>query len=981
MAPPWTRLIRFVAEEDGHIHLGQVDANIPDIGIATFEGTPISAKLIEGSLYNGVVSDTVMTVKQLLPPVSIDQRSIIRCLGLNYRDHAKESNMPIPEVPVLFFKPPHALMGPWPEKIRIPKFVQDGSSDYEAELTLIISKTGKNIAEEDAFDHVLGYTCGNDVSARTEQFKTSQWSFSKGLDASAPIGPVLVSQSAIGDPHNLSIRAIYNGAVVQDSNTSQMIFSIPKIISFLSQGTTLEQGTIIMTGTPPGIGCMRDPKIYLRDGDDIRVQIGKIGTLINAVYYENSRVTLHNRRGSRTTGLSTRTDGATRHSSGGVMNHAGHTSSEDNISATRLSPLEDTSCEDLGRLTPNSSQWSRGTATVSLSHLESISLSDMMHPSHDMPYSQRSPGEVSAEAPRTLAESDMAIWNHLEISQQAYDELLEAYFQNMSTFSLFHKPEFHSKLGAVSSNSESAALVASMFIFSSRFLQDSHKRRCSFPETFHALARKYIAAALDECSEDAPSLCVLQALILSTFHQLSQDVRGLAWRSLGVCIRVAYEINLHKIDAGRIANQKDDTTYEKEQWILDEERRRAWWAIWELDVFACTVRRLPTGLDSMQTETFLPVSDEAWFGGMYQPSCCLDLDPKARWKMLEKCANHSWKSWYIVLNSMMRDAHVLSYSRGMYSMASFNSNAQSAISSSASFGTISDGLKALEESLSSFGRALPKEISYCNEYLGFHSKTSMETQSTLTNDCATHSLYMMTQLTRFMIYHYQMFWDGRTMDSASAEDLTEESGNQQYRLPTYSVSTEAWNRYLESADNILRMIRNSSPYHVRYVNPLFASTIWIAAVAQVSKLEVLQHNFDGYVSFWGTSRALQHKLNTLESRLQNVQRRQSKGYGSPSTDNRNLLARDQPQDSTTRQSLGVNSGHQDLLLDSTAPGFTGVDVTLDPTSAFYSCGPFGLPADIVNSAWPMDLTSMKYNPSDVFNYDALDFLNYSFNGS
>lgn len=127
--------------------------------------------------------------------------------------------MPIPDVPVLFFKPPHALMGPWPEKIRIPKFAQDGSSDYEAELTLIISKTGKNIAEEDAFDHVLGYTCGNDISARTEQFKSSQWSFSKGLDASAPIGPVLVSQSAIGDPHSLSIKAIYNGTVVQESNT------------------------------------------------------------------------------------------------------------------------------------------------------------------------------------------------------------------------------------------------------------------------------------------------------------------------------------------------------------------------------------------------------------------------------------------------------------------------------------------------------------------------------------------------------------------------------------------------------------------------------------------------------------------------------------------------------------------------------------------------------------------------------------------
>jgi hypothetical protein len=579
----------------------------------------------------------------------------------------------------------------------------------------------------------------------------------------------------------------------------------------------------------------------------------------------------------------------------------------------------------------------------------------------------------------------------------------------MSTFSLFHKPGFSTKLEAVSSISESAALVASMFIFSSRFLRDSSKRGCPnfqdqendqlpTPETFHTLARRFISDALDECSEDAPSLCVLQALILSTFHQLSQDVRGLAWRSLGLCIRVAYELNLYKIDCERIANQNDNSIYDKEHWILDEERRRAWWAVWELDAFACTVRRLPTGLDLTQTETFLPVSDELWFEGTYQPSCCLDLDPKTRWKMLENCANKSWKAWYIVLNSMMRDAHLLSYYRGTNGILDSNDDCQAATSSYTSSRTIRDGLKTLEVSLSSFRRALPNQLSYSNEYLGFHSKSSIETQSTLTNDCAIHSLYMMTQLTRFMIYHYQMFWAGRPPQTSSTMGLTEESIDQQFPLRTYNINIEAWNRYLESADNILRMIRNSSPYHVRYVNPLFASTIWLAAVAQIvskvfnpepsnaqtsqSKLEVLQHNFDSYVSFWGTSRALQHKLNTLESRLQCIRRRQRDKYDSHSihsADSRNPLTRNQPQGPTNRQSLGVNSGYQDLLLDSTVSYPTTVDVPFDSSNTFYSCGPFGLPADIVNSAWSMDLTSMKYNPSDVFNYDALDFLNYSSN--
>ncbi|KAJ5544730.1 Fumarylacetoacetase C-terminal-like protein [Penicillium sp. DV-2018c] len=170
----------------------------------------------------------------------MEEVPIIRCMGLNYRDHAKEANMPIPDVPVLFIKPRTALNGPYPAKINVPKLAQDGSSDYEAELSIILSKSGRDIPESEAMDYVLGYTASNDVSARTQQFKNSQWCFSKGkndmifgrsilyvpnvnietgLDGSCPLGPVLVSPSAIGDPHSLSIKAIHNGDVVQDSNT------------------------------------------------------------------------------------------------------------------------------------------------------------------------------------------------------------------------------------------------------------------------------------------------------------------------------------------------------------------------------------------------------------------------------------------------------------------------------------------------------------------------------------------------------------------------------------------------------------------------------------------------------------------------------------------------------------------------------------------------------------------------------------------
>ncbi|KAL8372480.1 hypothetical protein RB595_002013 [Gaeumannomyces hyphopodioides] len=280
----WTRLIRFIAVEDGLVHLGEVDAGV-DVGLATFEKKTVQAKVITGSVFDGVVTDKVLTVSQLLSPMDKSEVPIIRCLGLNYHDHAKEANMPVPEHPVLFIKPRTALSGPYPQKISIPKFVQDETTDYEAELTLVIAKDGRDIPEDKAMEYVLGYTAGNDVSARTEQFRNSQWCFSKGLDASAPIGPVLVAASQL-DPHNVVVRSTLGGATVQDSHTREMIFSVAKTIAFLSQGTTLERGTVIMLGTPPGVGAMRKPRVWLKHGDDMRVYIDGIGTLINEVYYE-----------------------------------------------------------------------------------------------------------------------------------------------------------------------------------------------------------------------------------------------------------------------------------------------------------------------------------------------------------------------------------------------------------------------------------------------------------------------------------------------------------------------------------------------------------------------------------------------------------------------------------------------------------------------------------------------------------------------
>ncbi|KGO45045.1 Fumarylacetoacetase, C-terminal-like protein [Penicillium expansum] len=285
--PSWTHLVRFIAVEDSQVHLGQLVDTTRDVGRDSVDGVEIAVKVIEGTIFDGRVTDEILHVKQLLAPVTQDQCSYIRCLGLNYIDHAQEANLPLPKAPILFTKPRTALAGPYPATINIPKCAQDRTSDYEAELCLVIGKTGRDIPEEEALDYVLGYTASNDVSARNLQLITAQWSFSKGLDGSCPIGPVLVASSVINDPQALSIKAIHNGTTVQDGQTKDMIFHIKKQISYLSQGTTLEAGTLFLTGTPAGIGYFRDPRVVLQDGDEISVKIDQIGTLVNKVRYES----------------------------------------------------------------------------------------------------------------------------------------------------------------------------------------------------------------------------------------------------------------------------------------------------------------------------------------------------------------------------------------------------------------------------------------------------------------------------------------------------------------------------------------------------------------------------------------------------------------------------------------------------------------------------------------------------------------------
>lgn len=207
----------------------------------------------------------------------------IICLGLNYRDHAAETKGKVPEYPILFSKYTNSICGPG-DPIILPRVTQ--KVDYEAELAFVIGRRGKNVPRERALDYVAGYMNANDVSARDYQLRVSQWMTGKTFDTFCPIGPALVLKDEVPDPHNLPVRLSINGEVLQDSNTRELIFNVYDLVAYISSVMTLEPGDLVLTGTPAGVGFVREPSRYLRPGDRVRIEIGNLGVLENPVVAE-----------------------------------------------------------------------------------------------------------------------------------------------------------------------------------------------------------------------------------------------------------------------------------------------------------------------------------------------------------------------------------------------------------------------------------------------------------------------------------------------------------------------------------------------------------------------------------------------------------------------------------------------------------------------------------------------------------------------
>jgi len=270
------KLVRFLDSNSAE-HIGSLNA----------DGT---ATILSGDVYGPLEStDKAVPITKLLAPIKPTQ---ILCIGLNYRRHAEESKAKAPEIPVVFAKGVNSVQNP-NDPIEIPRHLASEEVDYECELAIIIGRGPggrpcKNVSPEDALKYVLGYTCANDVSARDWQLKKGggQWTRGKLFDTFCPLGPCLVTTDEITDPNALKISTRLNDQVVQDWTTSDMIFDVKRLVSFLSGSTTLPAGTVILTGTPHGVGMAANPPRWLKPGDRVTIEIERIGQLTNPVIFE-----------------------------------------------------------------------------------------------------------------------------------------------------------------------------------------------------------------------------------------------------------------------------------------------------------------------------------------------------------------------------------------------------------------------------------------------------------------------------------------------------------------------------------------------------------------------------------------------------------------------------------------------------------------------------------------------------------------------
>ncbi|KKA17789.1 hypothetical protein T310_8272, partial [Rasamsonia emersonii CBS 393.64] len=589
------------------------------------------------------------------------------------------------------------------------------------------------------------------------------------------------------------------------------------------------------------------------------------------------------------------------------------------------------------------------------SQLNIHDLSFILHPSHEASTPEK---EQNAPPSRGVIDQEPVLiaraCSALGVTQEILKQMVKIYFDNMVAINLFHEPSFREKVNGIASTAQVHALLAALLAYAARFYpaENSDGTDHAFGDTaethlqagyFLNLAFSNIDDALKECGDEGPPLCVLQALIVATHCQLTQGVRGKAWRSLGTCIRLAYELNLHLVDAG---SGKDLRDVDVQQWCDDEEKRRAWWAIWEMDVFASTIRRTPPAVDWSQMETLLPVEDQDWFQNKPRPSCFMERDPIYRWKALQECGNQSPKAWFLVVNSLMKEAQVISSPRSVPYRYPPDENQPPCAANRRPkqardrVEEATQKLETLANSVHCFTLALPAHLQYRNQYLSFDARAPGQMLSLRQLHCSIYNIYVMTQLAKLMIYRYDVF-GGRSPTARRTHDSLSAATAKASPVPRSSSASNGYDaenlvlaQYFEAADNILTIINRSSDGHIRYINPFLSSTIWLASAVQLlrkefsrdeisrtlikSKFEVLYMTYKRCVSFWDIHTALQQNLEALETKLEGFRNPDHGSQEQPSDSSVKIKGRHAGEDSQARYEpsyLQMNGDQMDTGTD------------------------------------------------------------------
>ncbi|KAK7202354.1 fungal-specific transcription factor domain-containing protein [Myxozyma melibiosi] len=530
--------------------------------------------------------------------------------------------------------------------------------------------------------------------------------------------------------------------------------------------------------------------------------------------------------------------------------------------------------------------------------VRAIAVSSMFHPKHESFIAQLSMSNSGSSSDEFLIKLACAqnvltqTCEELGLSINVVQRLIGQYFANFVGFSLFHKPTFCDKIRDIPDYRYLVALLAAMFSISTRFpdssadglFPDDSSDGQKSHQKFHKISIKLIDEMLAVCSDEPPPFCLLQAMTLAVFYKLIAGVRGTSWRLLGMSIRVAYELRLHLIDyEGTNEPPSDESSIRS--WILKEERRRCWWALWEMDAYASIILRLPTAVHSHFIDTYLPVPDSCWFTAHHQRSCLLSSEPGMRWKMLVESKNESPTAWRILFISLMCGAQVLS--RGNIQGLLLDLDQDDQVSHLLQYFKNAYKTKCSGEDWIKFSNLVAAFRDACNEMpeslRGFDDLTNLrKTAAEPARHIASEkfSLFLTIEHARFMIYHIYVVQDaieGKVRLLLPSEQLFG------FSTPTTAeVYGRGLDTCLHSGDNIYDMLATCNEEYLQYVNPLFSSTIWFAASMQVfrrvfqrdsapavteQKYTFLRDVYDSYVKCWGTPLTLLFDLDTLEERL------------------------------------------------------------------------------------------------------------------